>query len=180
MFEGWDNFYLMLGPAAVGLIGLLFVVVTLTAGFERTRVARGQALYMTPTTLHFGMVMVISAIAMAPRLGAGVTAGAICLSALAGLAGALRACVGIRRIKTGEDDPHWSDFWCYGIVPTAIYLCLCAAALALCWRPARAAEAIAALLLILLMVNIRNAWDLVTTIAAVAGGQKAEDQKADG
>ena len=69
MFEGWDNFYLMIGPAAVGLIGLLFVVVTLTAGFERSRAIRGQALYLTPTALHFAMVMVISAVAMAPRLG---------------------------------------------------------------------------------------------------------------
>ena len=74
MFEGWDNFYLMLGPAAVGLIGLLFVVVTLTAGFDRSKAIRGQALYLTPTALHFGMVMVISAIAMAPRLGPAATA----------------------------------------------------------------------------------------------------------
>ncbi|HEY3887698.1 MAG TPA: hypothetical protein VGL73_03935 [Caulobacteraceae bacterium] len=168
MFEGWDNFYLMLGPAAAGLIGLLFVVVTLTAGFDRSKAVRGQALYLTPTALHFGMVMVISAIAMAPRLGAGATTVAIEAAALAGLAGAVRASIGIRGMKTGENDPHWSDFWCYGIAPIAIYLGLGAAALALCWRAAWAAETIAALLLILLALNVRNAWDLVTTIAAVA------------
>jgi hypothetical protein len=171
MFEGWDNFYLMLGPAAAGLIGLLFVVVTLTAGFDRSKAVRGQALYLTPTALHFGMVMAISAVAMAPRLGPGATAVAIEVSALAGLAGAVRACIGIRGLRDGKDDPHWSDFWCYGVVPIVVYLGLCAAALALGWRADWAAEAIAALLLILLLVNIRNAWDLVTTIAAVSKDQ---------
>jgi hypothetical protein len=167
MFEGWDNFYLMLGPAAVGLIGLLFVVVTLTAGFDRSKAIRGQALYLTPTALHFGMVMVISAIAMAPRLGPAETAAAIEVAVLAGLAGAVRACIGIRGMKAGEIDPHWSDFWCYGALPVLLYLGLFAATLALCWRASWAAEAIAALLLILVSLNIRNAWDLVTAIAVV-------------
>ncbi len=168
MFEGWDNFYLMLGPAAVGLIGLLFVVVTLTAGFDRSKATRGQALYLTPTALHFGMVMVISAIAMAPRLGAVATAAAIEVAVLAGFAGAVRASIGIRGMRTGKDDPHWSDFWCYGVVPMVIYLGLFVAGLALAWRAAWAAEAIAALLLILLSLNVRNAWDLVTVIATVS------------
>jgi hypothetical protein len=166
MFEGWDNFYLMIGPAAVGLIGLLFVVVTLTAGFDRTKAMRGQALYLTPTALHFGMVMVISAVAMAPRLGPAATSAAIEVAVLAGLAGAVRACLGIRGVTTGEIPTHWSDFWCYGVLPSLLYLGLFVAALALLWRAAWAAEAIAALLLILLSLNVRNAWDLVTAIAA--------------
>jgi hypothetical protein len=173
MFQGWENFYLMLGPAAVGLIGLLFVVVTLTAGIERSRTMRGQALYLTPTALNFGMVMVISAIAMAPRLGPGATAVAIEVAVLAGLAGAVRACIGIRGMTSGEFEIHWSDFWCYGALPILLYLGLSGAALALCWRAAWAAEAIAALLLILLSLNVRNAWDLVTAIAAAAKDQKA-------
>ncbi len=167
MFKGWDNFYLMIGPSAVGLIGLLFVVVTLTAGFDPSKTRPGQALYLTPTALHFGMVMVISAIAMAPRLGPAETTAAIEVAVLAGLAGAVRACIGIRGMKAGEIDPHWSDFWCYGALPMLLYLGLFVAALALCWRAAWAAEAIAALLLTLLSLNVRNAWDLVTAIAVV-------------
>jgi hypothetical protein len=167
MFADWDNFYLMLGPAAVGLIGLLFVVVTLTAGFDKSKAMRGQAYYLTPTALHFGMVMVISAIAMAPRLGPVTAAMAIEVPVLAGLAGAARACFGIRTMTTGEIDPHWSDFWCYGVLPILLYLGLFVAALALCWRASWAAEAIAALLLTLLSLNVRNAWDLVTAIAVV-------------
>jgi len=37
MFEGWDNYFVLLGTASAGLIGLLFVVITLTSNFERSR-----------------------------------------------------------------------------------------------------------------------------------------------
>ena len=48
MFRGWDNYYFMIGSAGAGLIGLLFVVVTLTQGIDRDRALRGASLYMTP------------------------------------------------------------------------------------------------------------------------------------
>ena len=32
MFAGWNNYFMLLGAASGSLIGLLFVVVTLTAG----------------------------------------------------------------------------------------------------------------------------------------------------
>jgi len=34
MFQHWDSYYLLLGSAAGALIGLLFVVATLSAGRE--------------------------------------------------------------------------------------------------------------------------------------------------
>jgi hypothetical protein len=168
MFEGWDNVYLMLGPAASGLIGLLFVVVTLTAGFDRSQALRGQAVYLTPTALHFGVIMAISAVAMAPRLGVVTTVASICIIALLGAAGAVRACFGIQKMRTGNNDPHWSDFWCYGAAPVLLSLGVCAATLSFLWRVSWAAEAIAALLLVLLLLNIRNAWDLITAIVAMS------------
>ena len=58
MFEGWDNYFVLTGTAAGGLIGLLFVVVTLTAGFERSRALRGSEIYMTPNLVHFAVVLV--------------------------------------------------------------------------------------------------------------------------
>ena len=66
MFEHWDSFFLMIGSAAGALIGLLFIVATLTAGFEREQSQRGARLYLTPTVFHFAVVMVVGAIALAP------------------------------------------------------------------------------------------------------------------
>jgi hypothetical protein len=42
MLEGWKDYFLLVGSAAAALIGLLFVVVTLTAGRELGTVERGQ------------------------------------------------------------------------------------------------------------------------------------------
>lgn len=173
MFEGWEDFYLMVGPAAAGLIGLLFVVVTLTSGLDRSKTARGQALYMTPTVVQFAVVMVVSAVAMAPRLTAPVVAAAVGLSTLLGLFNAFRACMGIWGLRTGDEPPHWTDFWCYGVAPAIVYLGLAAAAAGLFVRAAWSAQALAVTAMVLLLVGIRNAWDLVTWIAPMrnAGGR---------
>jgi hypothetical protein len=61
--------------------------------------------------------------------------------------------------------PLVADVWMYGVVPAAIYLGLCAASVAIGARAEWAPRGLAALLLILLLVGIRNAWDLVTWIA---------------
>ncbi len=165
MFRDWDNFYIILGSAAAGLIGLLFVVVTLTAGLDRPQSTRGSSLYLTPTALNFALVLSISAVAVAPPLAAIETSVIIGLIALAGLVGAIRSLLGIPTPPPGQDAPHWSDVWMYGATPALIYLGLLFAAIAV-WAGAHwAAHVMAGLLLILLLVSIRNAWDLMTFIA---------------
>lgn len=173
MFHGGDNFYFMLGSAAAGLIGLLFVVVTLTAELEQSRVTRGATSYLTPTALHFGVVLSISAVAVAPELPAPAIALLIGLAALVGLASAICSSIGIRTPQPGMDLPHWSDFWTYGGTPAALYIGLCVAAVALGAREHWATHLTDALLLALLLVGIRNAWDLVTWIAPHRKGTAA-------
>ena len=165
MFHGWDNFYLMMGSAGGGLIGLLFVVVTLTSGFDRDQALRGARLYMTPTAVHFAVVLSVSAAVLAPGLSPAVEGVLIGLLALGGLALAIRAFVGIRNPREGSEPPHWSDAWMYGGAPAAVYGLILAAAFCLGESAAWAPYAVAVLLLTLLLVGLRNAWDLVTWIA---------------
>ncbi len=163
MLQGWDNFYYLIGSAAAGLIGLLFVVMTLTAGRDRSRILRGAGLYMTPTVVHFGVVLAISAIAMAPGLPLVPRGAAFGLFALLGLAASARGCVGIARLLNAAEPPHWSDLWCYGVAPVGIYLGLTGVIAAAFWgRSSWAPYAMGGLLLSLLLLAIRNAWDLVT------------------
>jgi hypothetical protein len=164
MFEGWDSFFLMIGSAGAGLIGLLFVVVTLTSGIERSTALRGTDVFLTPTVFHFGVVLVISAMALAPGLSTATVGAVIAASAITGLIYVATVAVRIRRGVTPEP-PHWSDLWCYGVAPGAIYLGLGAAAAAVWASPANAGHATAFVLLALLLVAIRNAWDLVTWLA---------------
>ena len=165
MFEGWENVYLMIGSAAAGLIGLLFVVVTLTSNRDASRSSRGIALYMTPTTLHFALVLTLSAVAMAPKLSPTRVAVIFVLGSVAGLISAAKASIGIHGLSKSEDPPHWTDLWCYGVGPAAGDVALAAAALALWLRTDWACEVLAATLLAVLLVGIRNAWDLVTWMA---------------
>ena len=169
MFHGWDNFYFMLGSAAAGLIGLLFVVITLTSELDQNRIQRGQALYMTPTALHFAIVLTTGAATMAPGLSRLETAALLGLIALVGLANAARALVGIAQPADTPAAAHWSDIWTYGVAPVAIYLGLCGSAAAVGFGAAWATYAVAGSVLALLLLAIRNAWDLVTWIAPRRG-----------
>jgi hypothetical protein len=170
MFEGWDGYFVLLGTASGGLIGLLFVVVTLTSNVDRSRALRAAGIYMTPIAVHFGAVLSISAITLVPRLTAPQIAGLIGLFVLLGLSAATRSCLGILEFRKGADPPHWSDFWGYGAAPAASYALLLVAAAGVWARAGWSVYALAALLLILLLVAIRNAWDLITWMAP--GGAK--------
>ncbi len=169
MFEGWDTYFVLLGTASAGLIGLLFVVVTLTGNFERSRALKASGIYMTPIAVHFGAVLSVSAITLVPRLTSPQTAALVAIFAGLGLAASTRTCLGILEFRTGADPPHWSDFWGYGAAPAAAYLLLEATAARVWLGDARVVYALAALLLILMLVAIRNAWDLITWMAP--GGQ---------
>src|SRR2546427_1415513 len=66
-FDGWENFYVIVGSSAGALIGLQFVVVTLIAGrpISRAEAQAGRA-FATPSVVHFGVALVLSAMVSAP------------------------------------------------------------------------------------------------------------------
>ena len=167
MFEGWDNYFVLIGTASGGLIGLFFVVVTLTSGIDRNRALRASGIYMTPNVVHFAVILVASAMVLAPRISTRVDALVLGGAALAGLANAIRTCLGIAAFaREPGSPPHWSDMPAYGAAPAVLYVLLLGVAAAI-WRGATfAAVALAALLMILMLLAVRNAWDLITWIAA--------------
>jgi hypothetical protein len=165
MFDGWDNYFVLLGTAAAGLIGLLFVVVTLSAGVERSRALRAGGIYMTPIAVHFGIVLSISACTLVPRLTPQQLAVLIAIFAVLGFSAAMRSCFGIVDFHRGADPPHWSDFWGYGAAPAVAYLLFEGVAFGVWSHAAWATYLLAAVMLVLLLVAIRNAWDLLTWMA---------------
>ncbi len=132
-----------------------------------------MGLYLTPTIVHFGSTLAVSATFEIPGITPGATAAALGLVALAGLACGLRSAMGILRTPNGP--PHWSDFWLYAGAPTALYAGLAAAAFGF-WSGAEGAPGLTAVaLLVLLLLAVRNAWDTITWIAAHSG--EGEDDK---
>lgn len=179
MFEGWDSCFLMLGGAAGALIGLLFVVAGLTSSHDREAHLRGASLYLTPVVFHFAVVVVISAVALAPHLHPTHLATVVGICALAGVANLVFVIRGMA-LRMTPAEPHWTDLWCYGVLPLVLYLALGGAAAAAFQKLSWAPYAVAGVSLALLLVGIRNAWDLVTWLAPGAdlraGGAAAEDR----
>lgn len=162
MFSPWEAFYQMTGEVAATLMGLLFIVVTLLSGRPRAAVLQGARLFNTPTVFNLASVLAVSALALAPDGTDEIRAALIGAWAASSLVYAAGIAAGLRAIETPT---HWSDPWCYGFAPAAIYLALTAAAVAAWADYKHAVSVVAACLMALLLVTIRNAWDLVTWLA---------------
>jgi hypothetical protein len=169
MFYGWDSFFQITGEGAATLTGLMFVVVTLSERRDRSQMLRAASIYLTPTVLHFAIVLTISAVSEAPRLTVGSRAVLVGVAALTGLGNGVWACIGMARRTLGAAPPHWSDFWLYGVAPTVLYSALFGTAIAIGVEAPWAVHAMAAVLLVLLLLGVRNGWDLITWMAPVRG-----------
>ncbi|HMG72200.1 MAG TPA: hypothetical protein VK582_01755 [Pyrinomonadaceae bacterium] len=168
MFNGWDTFFFLVGSSAGALIGLMFVVITLTAGQEPRRVSRGAPVYVTPIVFHFTIVLIVSAISAVPGLPPSVAAVIVGLCATTGLAYSLVTTIRLFRSDWEDPIPGWSDKFFYGILPTMIYVALAVTATAIPFSERKVVFAIGAIVLGLLLLGIRNAWDLATTLALFA------------
>lgn len=164
MFEGWGDFYLLAGSAAAVLIGLIFVVMTLMQDRPRSSVLFGSRLYMGPVVLQVSFVLVLSAAALTPGITPAAFAVVCAAVALWGLARAAFSTLGIRGLK-GDDEPHWTDVWFYGVIPALAYAALAVVAWAFASGQPWARYGVAAVINALLLVSIRNEWDLVTWLA---------------
>jgi hypothetical protein len=165
MFHGWENFFYLIGSAAGALIGLLFIVITLTAGHEPQRVARGAPVYVTPIVFHFAVVLLVSAISEVPGLSRTLVTVLLGIFAIVGLVYSAITTVRLCRKEWVDPIPGWSDKCFYGFLPASIYLALLGAAAAIWILDGRATYAVGAIMLGLLLLGIRNAWDLATTLA---------------
>jgi lysylphosphatidylglycerol synthetase-like protein (DUF2156 family) len=167
MLAGWENYYLMVGSSAAALIGLMFVVMTLTAGRDRAEVQRGKHLYTSPIVWNLGVIVLLSGAAMAPsvsnRLFGAVAGGLAILGAAAGI----RSAAGIVREPVAPGATGFDMFW-YGVAPALVYLCLGAGAAGIFRGHAWAESAVAAALMALLLISIHGEWDLVTFLAPEA------------
>jgi hypothetical protein len=171
MFEGWENFYLIVGPSAGALIGLMFVVVTLSQGRDQQQYETGKHLYTSPIVWHLGVVLLSSAAAVVPPMTPILFGSGTAILALLGIAFGVRSTVGIIRIRlTGADSMF--DMWFYGVIPTATYVAMAASAVALLLGKEWSEGAFAASLMALLLVSIHAEWDLVTFLAPRANSDK--------
>ena len=172
--EGWENFYVIVGSSAGALIGLQFVVITLIAELPIARGAvQASGAFTTPSVVHYGIVLLLSALVSIPWHGAGIVA---ILWGLAGLYGMIYTAIVARRLR-GQTAyrPVFEDWLFHVLLPLAAYLAL---AISACVAPSHARPAlflVAAAALVLLFIGIHNAWDTVTYHVFVRKQEQPED-----
>ena len=155
---GWKNFYVIVGSSAGALIGLQFVVITLIADMPA---ARGQAqagdAFGTPTIVHFGVVLLLSAIVNAPWQG--IVSAAVVWGSL-GITGIVYEVIVVRRMRTQTVYTHQFEDWLFHVLlPCAAYATLAASAYAAPRHARGAMFVLGAAVLLLLFIGIHNAWD---------------------
>jgi len=161
MLQPWHEFYGLVGTAAAALLALLFVAVSIGAGTLPPDSGGPTRTYTSPVAFHYTAVMFVSALALVPTQTSSSLTMLLGGSALIGM---VYAAFIIRRLLTDRiaDLP---DRLAYGLAPLGSYSAILAAAALFHVGSGRAADVLASGVLVLLIVNVRNAWDLLLVMA---------------
>jgi hypothetical protein len=156
-FNGWENFYVIVGSAAGALIGLQFVVVTLIADRPALRTAEAGAAFATPTVMNFSVVLLLSAMVSAPWHEIGPVAG---VWGVVGLSGLVYSGVVARRLQAQTVyQPVLEDWVFHVLLPGAAYAMLAGSTFVVHSSARSALFVVGAASLLLLFIGIHNAWD---------------------
>jgi hypothetical protein len=172
----WGNFYVIVGSSAGALIGLQFVVLTLIAGRP---IARGEAqagaAFSTPSVVHFGVVLWLSAIISAPWDGISAVA---LVWGFVGLSGIVYSVVVARLMRAQTAyRPVFEDWLFHVLLPLVAYAMLAGSAFAARSSARPALFLVGAAALLLLFIGIYNAWDTVTHLVFVEKRGKREAKR---
>jgi hypothetical protein len=161
----WQNFYTIMGTAAATLTGLMFVVTTLIAGIDThmSTLNAGVSAFNTPTVVHFCAVLLMAGILSAPWQ---TFSSPGLLLGLLGLGMEFYLIIVLRRMRRMPNYQSTLEDWLwYMAFPLLAHVLLIIAAFVLPENPAPALYIVSSAMMMLLLVGIRNAWDMVTFLA---------------
>lgn len=180
LLHNWQNFYVIMGTAAATLTGLMFVVTTLIAGIDTHTDTLNAAVsaFNTPIVMHFCSVLLLAGIFSAPWQT--LTSVSLLLGLLS-LGTALYMIVVMWRMMRIPDYRSTLEDWAwYFVLPFLAHVALIVAAWILAEDPNRALYIIGAAIILLLLVGIRNAWDMVTFLAVERSHAQNEKRNKNG
>jgi hypothetical protein len=172
MLAPWHEFYAVLGEASVTLVALLFVAVSIGVGLLSSQSSTATRTYMSPIILHYASVLCVSLIALVPTLNDTALAALVAAVGIVGIG--YSAVISTRLWR--DHRAEVVDRFAYGAWPFVGYAGALVAAWLIFTHAAPGPDVLAASMLLLLLVNIRNAWDLAVTFARrhADNAQKAE------
>lgn len=158
----WHDFYMLVGTAGATLLALLFVAVSLGAGYLTEERQSATRTFMSPVVVHFASVFFLAAVALFPWHQTKIFAALIGATAVIGAS--ISTYITVQVVRTDLTN-LLEDYFAYGLLPDLGYLALLAAAVLIYLEKDFGLDALAAALLLLAIVNIRNAWDLTLAMA---------------
>jgi hypothetical protein len=136
-------------------------------------VQAGEA-FGTPNVVHFGVVLLLSAVVSAPWHGIAVVA-AFC--GLLGLCGIVYALIVARRMRAQTAYQSVFEDWLFHVLlPLLAYAMLAVSAGIAYWHARPALFVVGAAALLLLFIGIHNAWDTVTYNVFVKKREQRENE----
>jgi len=163
----WDGFYVIVGSAAGALIGLQFVVLTLIAERPPVGLAEASAAFGSPTVVHFGAVLFLSALVHAPWQTISIVA---VLWGVLGFGGIAYEVIVVRHMrKQIAYKPVFEDWLFHFVLPLAAYAILGLSSFAASSHTREALFGVGGAALLLLFTGIHNAWDSVAYHVLVRG-----------
>ena len=160
--ERWHDFFVLIGTAGATLVALLFVAISLGAGFLTDKRSNATRAFFSPVVVHFTAVFFISAVGLFPAHTPALFAALV--GGCAGVGAAISLFTTVQLLRNSWTN-FLQDHLAYGLLPLISYAVLLVAAAMIFKEHEYALLVLACALLTLLIVNIRNAWDL--TLAMV-------------
>ena len=84
--HAWHEFYLLVGTAAATVLALLFVAVSLGAGYLTSSHQAPTSTFMSPVVIHFTSVFFVAAVCLIPSHGPIFFSALIAAAAVLGIA----------------------------------------------------------------------------------------------
>jgi hypothetical protein len=155
--EQWHEFFLLSGTAAVTLTGALFVVISLGPSIIAAENKTGVRAFISPNAVYFTTVLVISHALLTSTIPREATGWMLCAGAVLSILylWSTRAPRRWRENKLSVLDWIW-----YIALPYLAYALTLAAGIGIVRDDTRALPFLAATMVFLLVIGIRNAWDL--------------------
>jgi hypothetical protein len=163
MLSSWHEFYALLGTASAALIALLFVAVSIATGVMTQDAAsrRNTATYMSPVVFHYANVLFLSLIALVPTQTFESFGVVIGIASIGSVIYSIVIAVRVHRNPISD----LPDRLCYGVIPAFCYASGLVVATLLLRENPFGLDILAGAALLLLVINIRNAWDLMISLA---------------
>jgi hypothetical protein len=163
MLDGWHEFYTLLGTGAAALVALLFVAASIGASVmtHTPESTANTRTFMSPVVFHYTNILFLSLIALIPTLTWEIFSLVIGIAAIASLVYSAVTMMRVHRSRLADT----ADRFGYGAAPVVAYTAGLVASVYIYRHSPLGLDILAGAALLLLIVNIRNAWDLMISLA---------------